>query len=68
MLCVLVPSINTTYSRTIVCLFAWLQLQYEKRFEKDDKEKDRRKAREAMSDKIHMKLEFRAQVSAVCDV
>lgn len=38
--------------------------QYEKRFEKDDKEKDRRKAREAMSDKIRMKMEFRQQVCA----
>lgn len=36
--------------------------QYEKRFEKDDREKDRRKAREAMSDKIRMKMEFRQQV------
>lgn len=38
------------------------RLQYEKRFEKDDREKDRRKAREAMSGKIRMKMEFRQQV------
>lgn len=36
--------------------------QYEKRFEKDDRHKDRRRAREAMSDKIRMKMEFRQQV------
>lgn len=41
-----------------------LFVQYEKRFEKDDREKGRRKAREAMSDKIRMKIEFRQQVGA----
>lgn len=53
--------------RQLYCFRFGATYQYEKRFERDDKEKDRRKAREAMSDKIRMKMEFRQQVGSVAE-